>query len=323
MVYTLNGATATYYFHRNLLGDVLGIYDTTGTLVAKYLYDAWGNCTIAGETTNNALAHANPIRYRGYYYDDDTGLYYLNARYYSPKWRRFISPDDTTYLDPENVNGLNLYCYCNNDPVNFVDPSGYSWESFWGRVGDWFRDNWVKVAIGAAFIVTGAAVAFFAAGMGVAGLAAAGTALETSAKAVGMSMMISAGVGAVAGGIKGGWEGALQGFGDGLADGFMWGGIFAGSSQILGGMSRFLRSRNVDFRDSTNWLFGNGNTPSTTFVRVNKNGKQLFRIDADIQNLWHLHFGKTRAVMKIHRTKLALLSYCGALNVIKGLFGGF
>ena len=55
---------------------------------------------------------------RSYYSDDDTGLYYLNARYYSPKWRRFISPDDTSYLDPENVNGLNLYCYCGNDPIN-------------------------------------------------------------------------------------------------------------------------------------------------------------------------------------------------------------
>ena len=65
-----------------------------------------------------------PIRYRGYYYDEDTKLYYLNARYYSPEFRRFISPDDTSYLDSENVNGLNLYCYCNNDPVNFVNPSG-------------------------------------------------------------------------------------------------------------------------------------------------------------------------------------------------------
>ena len=93
-------------------------YDENGTRKVEYAYDAWGNCTVSSETTNTAVAAANPIRYRGYYYDDDTGLYYCNARYYSPKWRRFISPDDTAYLDPKTVNGLNLYCYCGNDPVN-------------------------------------------------------------------------------------------------------------------------------------------------------------------------------------------------------------
>ena len=110
----------TYYFQRNLQGDVVAIYDTNGTLKAKYLYDASGNCTISSETTSYDVANANPIRYRGYYYDDDTGLYYCNARYYSPKWRRFISPDDTAYLSPESVNGLNLYCYCNNDPITLM-----------------------------------------------------------------------------------------------------------------------------------------------------------------------------------------------------------
>lgn len=52
-------------------------------------------------------------------------MYYLNARYYNPQWRRFISPDDTAYLDPDSVNGLNLYCYCYNNPINYVDPSGH------------------------------------------------------------------------------------------------------------------------------------------------------------------------------------------------------
>ena len=74
--------------------------------------------------SRNGIAAKNPIRYRGYYYDEDTGLYYLNARYYNPEWRRFVSPDDTAYLDPESVNGLNLYTYCGNDPVNYKDPSG-------------------------------------------------------------------------------------------------------------------------------------------------------------------------------------------------------
>lgn len=107
------------------LGDVIAIYDTNGNKVVEYAYDAYGNCTIKGTTTNYDLAHANPIRYRGYYYDEDTKLYYLNARYYSPELRRFVSLDDTSYLDPESVNGLNLYCYCNNDPVNYCDPSGH------------------------------------------------------------------------------------------------------------------------------------------------------------------------------------------------------
>ena len=124
MLYTANGVTNAYYFQRNLLGDVIGIYNTSGTKVGGYAYDAWGNCTITLNT--NGIATRNPIRYRGYYYDADTNLYYLNARYYSPELRRFISPDDTAYLDPETPNGLNLYCYCGNDPVNYADPSGCS-----------------------------------------------------------------------------------------------------------------------------------------------------------------------------------------------------
>ena len=123
-MFSKNGVAATpYYYRRNLQGDVTAIYDQNGVCKAEYAYDAWGNCTVTN-SGDFSIAYTNPILYRGYYYDRSTGLYYLNARYYNPQWRRFISPDSTDYIDPENVNGLNLYCYCNNDPVNYADPSG-------------------------------------------------------------------------------------------------------------------------------------------------------------------------------------------------------
>ena len=149
MVYTSeSGTTTTYYFQRNLLGDVIGIYNTSGTKVGGYAYDAWGNCTITLNT--NGIATKNPIRYRGYYYDEVSGLYYLNARYYSPTWRRFISPDDTSYLDPEMPNGLNLYAYCNNDPLNYIDPTGHFALTAFGV--------WAIVGIVAAAVLIGGGV---------------------------------------------------------------------------------------------------------------------------------------------------------------------
>ncbi|MBQ8324468.1 MAG: RHS repeat-associated core domain-containing protein [Clostridia bacterium] len=118
MVYTSESGTATtYYFQRNLLGDVIGIYNTSGTKVGGYAYDAWGNCTITLNT--NGIATKNPIRYRGYYYDEETKLYYLNARYYCPEWCRFISPNNAKNLDFKSVNGLAQYGFANNDPVSF------------------------------------------------------------------------------------------------------------------------------------------------------------------------------------------------------------
>ena len=119
---------AVYTFRKNLQGDITGIYDENGVLFGEYEYDAWGNVLAEKVLVTGMYTplHNNPIRYRGYYYDLETGLYYLNSRYYDPKTGRFLNQDLISYLDPETVNGLNLYTYCLNDPVKYVDPTGHA-----------------------------------------------------------------------------------------------------------------------------------------------------------------------------------------------------
>ena len=92
--------------------------------MVKYNYDTWGNCNVIATDSYITLANLNPYRYRSYYYDTETGLYFLKTRYYDPQVGRFISPDDTKYLQPDVINGLNLYAYCNNTPVMNIDPNG-------------------------------------------------------------------------------------------------------------------------------------------------------------------------------------------------------
>ena len=120
----------SYFLRRNLFQDVTHIYDLNGNLVASYLYDAWGNHQVFDangiENTNaDFIGNINPIRYRGYYFDVETNLFYCNSRYYSSELCRFLIPDSIEYLDPESIHGLNLYCYCKNNPIMLVDPSGH------------------------------------------------------------------------------------------------------------------------------------------------------------------------------------------------------
>lgn len=118
----------TYLFRKNVWGDVTEIYDTKGEIVGSYRYDAWGNII----SQSGSMAGSNPFRYRGYYYDTETGFYYLQNRYYDPEIRRFINADKLE-LTPElsqAVGQLNLYAYCNNNPVMNTDPNGESVVSF-------------------------------------------------------------------------------------------------------------------------------------------------------------------------------------------------
>ncbi len=115
-----------YIYRKNIQGDITHIFKLTNgilALAAEYKYDAWGKCEVT-EVDNSGIGEINPIRYRGYYYDTETKLYYLNARYYDPEVGRFISADSTQFLEPNTVNGLNLYAYCGNNPVMGYDPYG-------------------------------------------------------------------------------------------------------------------------------------------------------------------------------------------------------
>jgi len=114
-----------YYFFKNLQGDVIAIVDKDAQTVAKYSYDAWGVCTISQDSSDCGIAAVNPFRYRGYYYDIEIGLYYLQSRYYNPTVGRFVNSDAMEYIYYEGQNiGTNVFAYCENDPVNNMDPNG-------------------------------------------------------------------------------------------------------------------------------------------------------------------------------------------------------
>ena len=122
-----NSSDTTYLFVKNLQGDITKILDDSGDEVATYTYDAWGK--ILSETENNAIAGLNPFRYRGYVYDSETELYYLQSRYYDPLTGRFLNADDPEYTDTNSGSPLstNMFAYCENDPVSGYDPSG-NWD---------------------------------------------------------------------------------------------------------------------------------------------------------------------------------------------------
>ena len=131
-----------YYPATNRRGDVVAIYDRFGSCVAKYEYDAWGNVIAITDASGNAItdethiALVNPIRYRGYYYDSETKLYYLQSRYYNAEVGRFLNADG--YLTTgQGVLSYNMFAYCGNNPVNHIDETGLFWKEIWGGICSW------------------------------------------------------------------------------------------------------------------------------------------------------------------------------------------
>ena len=113
-----------YFYVKNAQGDVTGLVSASGTRVVTYTYDAWGNPLATTGSLATTLGEQNPLRYRGYVYDTETGLYYLQSRYYNPTWGRFINAD--SLIDNRGVHTQNVFAYCGNNPVNHVDSDGHS-----------------------------------------------------------------------------------------------------------------------------------------------------------------------------------------------------
>ena len=114
-----------YYYQFNLQGDVTGIYDSDGQLVVEYKYDAWGKVLSVTGTLASSIGQINPIRYRSYYYDNETGFYYLNSRYYDSEVGRFINADNVVSGNGKTIQGYNLFLYCFNSPINMSDETGH------------------------------------------------------------------------------------------------------------------------------------------------------------------------------------------------------
>ena len=133
-----------YSFVKNIQGDIIEVLDEEFNVVAEYTYDAWGVVRV-NNLTEEKIGDINPYRYRGYYYDTETNLYYLNSRYYNPVLGRFISADSFLGANGDILE-YNLYIYCSNNPIVYSDPSGMI------AIAD-------DVAIGLGLIVIGGAAA--------------------------------------------------------------------------------------------------------------------------------------------------------------------
>ncbi len=176
-----------YYYLYNGQGDVVKLIDGDGVSQVEYTYDTWGACSVTGSLANT-LGAKNPFRYRGYVYDTETRLYYLESRYYDPETGRFISADNEDVLTKDLLSTYdkNLYSYCDNNPIIRVDFGG-----------DFWRELFTAIAVTAAVVAAGALVVATG-GLAVAAVAGGGTMLAvTSVTTTALGVAVTAGTVAV------------------------------------------------------------------------------------------------------------------------------
>ncbi len=236
MYYYYNNSTTPtkYYYVLNLQGDVVQLRNSSNTVIANYTYDAWGkllsvtNASGTEITGSTHIANINPIRYRGYFYDTETKLYYCNSRYYDPQTRRFVNADDEAVLtaDVSSMTQHNLFAYCLNNPVN-MDDNGGQWP------------KWAKKAVAAvAVVAVVAAAAAIVTATGGAALAPLACTLTGAAQGAAVGLVSGAVSGAVTGAVShrlttGSWQGAGNAALNGAADGALSGAI---TGAITGGI---------------------------------------------------------------------------------------
>lgn len=215
-VFAMKYQNEMYFYRKNLFGDILGILDSHGTELVKYEYNSWGKLLNLTDYSSNGLGRRNPFRFKGYYYDEELGMYYLNSRYYDPETGRFVNADDVEVLEveQENLAQYNLYAYCLNNPVNRADESG-----------ELSIPNWAKIGIGIAVI----------AGLAIATVATGGTAAIVCGAAL-TGSILGGSIGAVTGGVMNGTDGMYTGFLVGTISGGILGAVLSGGNIALGGI---------------------------------------------------------------------------------------
>ena len=240
-IFSLYYNGAKFYLIKNLQGDVVELRNSTNGLVARYTYDAYGKCTSVKDSSGAEITDAsnialiNPIRYRGYYFDSETGLYYVSSRYYDPEIGRFISPDTTDVLaaTPNSLTDKNLYAYCDNNPVVRVDHGGEFWHIVIGAVAGALIGGVVKAVSNAiegksltdglatAMLSGAASGALASTGVGIAGMVTGNAAISMAENATNQvienkgfnnfdvgDMLIDGAIGGVSGALGGAGKGS-------------------------------------------------------------------------------------------------------------------
>ncbi|MBU5489448.1 RHS repeat domain-containing protein [Butyricicoccus intestinisimiae] len=134
VIYSRGNEVDTYYYILNQQGDVIRIVDTSGKTVAEYTYNGWGEILNVSNAKGSEIGTLNPIRYRGYYYDSELNMYYLQSRYYDPVMKKMVYADDESVSEKATLRDHNLFSYCDNNPVNRADKVGEFWNIVAGAV---------------------------------------------------------------------------------------------------------------------------------------------------------------------------------------------